>query len=77
MEFDPRTRQPYFTIFDKAANLTLVYLINTLVYVNEQKFIDNWNLGMSLPYSLVVYLFLQLFMPLECFVGMLQSRKTL
>jgi len=77
MEFNPQTRQPYFKIFDKAANLTLVYLINTLVYVNEQKILGDWHLGMSIPYSLLVYIFLQLFMPMEFCFGMLQSRKTL
>jgi len=41
MEFNPQTRQPYLKIFDKAANLTLVYLINTLVYINEQKIVGD------------------------------------
>jgi len=77
MEFNPKTRQPYFQIFDKAANLTLVYLINTLVYINQQNIVGSWNLAMSLPYSLLVYIFLQLFMPVEFCFGMLQSRKTL
>jgi len=77
MELNPQTRQPYFKIFDKAANLTLVYLVNTLVYINAQNIVGSWNLGTSLPYSLLVYIFLQLFMPIECCFGMLQSRKTL
>jgi len=77
MEFNPQTRQPYFKIFDKAANLTLVYLVNTLVFINEQSIVGSWHLGTSLPYSLVVYIFLQLFMPIESCFGMLQSRKTL
>lgn len=77
MEFNPQTRQPYFKIFDKAANLTLVYLINTLVYINAGSIVGDGFLSLSLPYSIFVYIFLQLFMPMECCFGMLQSRKTL
>merc|ERR1719233_890510 len=32
---------------------------------------------MSLPYSLIIYIFLQFFMPIDSCFGMLQSRKIL
>jgi len=78
MDFDPRSRQQYYRIFDKAANMTLVFLVNLAAYLHIY---TSSTLGshftLSLPYGLMVYLLIQLFLPIECCVGMPGARPSL
>ena len=61
-EFEPRTRLTFLQYFDEAATLSLIYFINTILFLKTADFIPSKYLTIW-PTTLLIFFILRLFLP--------------